>query len=161
MYVTIPIGEAVAAIRAMGVLPAAVTGVTGRGSSVFASVNVHELPGVAGAIRAAARFAGPFEARLDDRGVAGRTWRLELRVSHPVLRFDLSSFVTDAVRVQLANAPAGIATVASEDGATVVLVDLDRAVEAVPALVAGLGGLRPRIDSAALGEQVHVVASLR
>ena len=98
MELTVPITEAVAVLRATDTLPTAVTNVTGRGSSVLASVNVHELPGVAGAVKTAARFAGPFEAQLDDRGIAGRTWTLELRVSHPVLRFDLSSFVTGAVQ---------------------------------------------------------------
>ena len=159
MQVSVPLDEAVAVLRATGTLPAAVTGVTGQGSSVLASVNVHELPGVTSGIRAAARFAGPFEARLDDRGVTGRTWTVELRVAHPVLRFDLSSFVTTAVRQQLATVPAGVATVRTENGATVVEVDLDRAAGMLPVL-AGDRGLRARIDTVSLGTQVRLAASM-
>ena len=159
MLLTVPLDEAVAVLRATGALPAAVTGVTGQESSVHASVNVHELPDVASGIRTAARFAGPFEARLDDRGVTGRTWTVELRVAHPVLRFDLSSFVTTAVQQQLAKAPEGVATVRSENGATVVEVDLDRAAAMLPAL-AGDDRLRARIDTVSLGAQVRVEASM-
>ncbi len=160
MELTVPLDEAVAVLRATGALPTAVTNVTGRGSSVLASVNVHELPGVAGGIKTAARFAGPFEAQLDDRGVVGRTWTLELRVAHPVLRFDLSSFVTTAVQGQLAKAPAGVATARTENGATVVEVDLDRATDLLPALAPAMSGLRARVDVASLGAQVHLAVSL-
>lgn len=157
MELTVPLDEAVAVLRATGALPSAVTNVRGRGRSVLASVNVHELPGVAAAVKTAARFAGPFEAQLDDRGTAGRTWTLELRVTHPVLRFDLSGFVTDAVKQQLAKAPAGVATAHAENGATVVSVDLDAAVAVLPLPAAGL---RPRIEDAQLGEQVRLSASM-
>jgi hypothetical protein len=160
MELTVPLDEAVAVLRATGALPSAVTHVTGRGSSVLASVNVHELPGVAAGIKTAARFAGPFEAQLDDRGVAGRTWTLELRVSHPVLRFDLSSFVTTAVQQQLAKAPTGIATVRSENGATVVDVDLDRAADLLPTVLPATRGLRPRIDTVSLGAGIRLTASV-
>lgn len=160
MELTVPLAEAVALLRAAGALPPAVTNVRGRGGSVLASVNVHELPGVAGAVRTAARFAGPFEAQLDDRGVAGRTWSLELRVSHPVLRFDLSSFVTDAVRDQLAKAPAGVAAVRSENGATVVDVDLDAAANALPALLPASRAVHARVDQAQLGERIRLAVSL-
>lgn len=152
--------EAVAVLRATGALPSAITNVTGRDSSVLASVNVHELPGVAGGIKTAARFAGPFEAQLDDRGVAGRTWKLELRVTHPVLRFDVSTFVTTAVREQLAKAPAGVATVRTENGATVVDVDLDRAADLLPALLPAVRGLRARVDSVSLGAQVRLAVGI-
>jgi hypothetical protein len=160
MELTVPLGEAVAVLRATGMLPKAVTNVTGRGSSVLASVNVHELPDVAPTIKAAARFAGPFEAQLDDRGITGRTWRLELRVAHPVLRFDLSSFVTGAVQQQLAKGPAGVASARTEGGATVVEVDLDRAAALFPTLLPGVPGLRPRVDAVSLGERVHLVVAL-
>ncbi len=160
MELTVPLDEAVAVLRATGALPAAVTGVTGRGSSVLASVNVHELPGVAGGIKTAARFAGPFEAQLDDRGVAGRTWTLELRVAHPVLRFDLSSFVTSAVQDQLAKAPTGVATARTENGATVVDVDLDRATDVLPSLLPAVRGLHARVETVSLGAQVHLAISL-
>lgn len=158
MELTIPLGEAVALVRATGALPKAVTNVTGRGTSVLASVNVHELPDVAPTIAMAARFAGPFEAQLDDLGVTGRSWRLELRVAHPVLRFDLSSFVTAAVQDQLAKAPAGLVTVRTENGATVVEVDLDRAVGLLPMTVPPTA--RPRVESVSLGEWFHLVVGL-
>ncbi len=160
MELTVPLAEAVAALRATDALPKAVTNVTGRGSSVLASVNVHELPGVAPAIKTAARFAGPFEAQLDDRGLMGRTWRLELRVTHPVLRFDLSAFVTGAVQQELAKVPAGVASARTEDGATVVEVDLDRAVALLPGMLPAAQGLRPRVDDVSLGERFHLVVGL-
>lgn len=160
MELTVPLGEAVAALRATGTLPKAVTNVTGRGSSVLASVNVHELPDVAPGIKTAARFAGPFEAQLDDRGVTGRTWRLELRVAHPVLRFDLSAFVTGAVQQQLAKGPADVATARTEGGATVVEVDLDRAAGLLPGMLAAVQGLRPSVEDVSLGEQLRLVVGL-
>lgn len=160
MELTVPLGEAVAALRATGALPKAVTTVTGTGSSVLASVNVHELPDVAGGIKTAARFAGPFQAQLGDRGVTGRTWRLELRVSHPVLRLDLSAFVTDAVRQQLAKVPAGVASARTEGGATVVEVDLDRAAGLLPSALPVVQALRPRIEDVSLGEQLHLVVTV-
>lgn len=158
MELTVPLGEAVALLRAAGALPKAVTNVTGRGASVLASVNVHELPDVAPTIAMAARFAGPFEAQLDDHGVTGRSWRLELRVAHPVLRFDLSSFVTGEVQSQLAKAPAGVATARTENGATVIEVDLDRAVGLLPVTVPPTA--RPRVDAVSLGERFQLVVGL-
>lgn len=155
-----PLTEAVAVLRATGTLPKAVTNVTGRGSSVLASVNVHELPDVPAGVKTAARFAGPFEAQLDDRGVAGRTWTLELRVSHPVLRFDLSSFVTTAVQGQLAKGPAGVATARSENGATVVEVDLDEAGAVLPGVLPAVRGLRARLDSVSVGETIRLAATV-
>ena len=160
MELTVPLTEAVAVLRATGTLPKAVTNVTGRGASVLASVNVHELPDVPGAVKTAARFAGPFEAQLDDRGIAGRTWTLELRVTHPVLRFDLSGFVTTAVQGQLAKAPAGLATARTENGATVVDIDLDRSAALLPDLVPAVRGLHARVDAVSLGEQVHLAVSI-
>ena len=151
-----PIAEAVAVLRATGALPRAVTNVTGRDSTVLASVNVHELPGVAPGIQMAARFAGPFEAQLDDRGVTGRTWRLELRVKHPVLPLEVSGFVTAAVQAELAKGPEGVATARTESGATVIDVDLDRAADLVPAVQ----GLSPRVETVTLGERFHLVAGL-
>ena len=156
MELTVPLDEAVTVLRATGRLPRAVTNVRGRGSSVLASVNVHELPGVAAPIKTAAMLAGPFEAQLDDRGVTGRTWRLELRVAHPVLRFDVSSFVTGAVQAQLAKAPADVVTTRTENGATVIEVDLDRAAGVLPATIA----VRPRIDGVELGERLRLTASV-
>ncbi len=160
MELTVPLGEAVAVLRATGTLPAAVTNVTGRGSSVLASVNVHELPDVAGPVKTAARFAGPFEAQLVDRGVAGRTWTVELRIAHPVLRFDLSSFVTTALQGRLATAPTGVATARTENGATVVAVDLDKAAAVLPALIPAVRGLRARVDAVSLGEPVHLAVTV-
>lgn len=160
MELTVPLGEAVAALRATGTLPKAVTNVTGRDSSVLASVNVHELPDVAPTIKTAARFAGPFEAQLDDRGVTGRTWRLELRVTHPVLRFDLSSVVTGEVQQQLAKVPPGVASARTEGGATVIEVELDRAAALLPGMLPAVQGLQPRVDDVSLGERLHLVVGL-
>jgi hypothetical protein len=156
MELSVPIGEAITVLRATGALPRAVTNVTGRGSTVLASVNVHELPGVAPGIQMAARLAGPFEAQLDDRGVTGRTWRLELRVKHPVLPLEVSGFVTAAVQAELAKGPAGVATARTESGVTVVEVDLDRAADARP----GDHGLRPRVEAISLGGELHLVVGL-
>lgn len=160
MELTVPLTEAVAALRATGTLPKAVTHVTGRGSTILASVNVHELPDVPGAVKTAARFAGPFEARLDDRGVTGRTWTVELRVTHPVLRFDLSSFVTTAVQGQLAKGPAGLAVARTENGATLVEVDLDRAAALLPEIVPTVRGLWVRVDAVSVGELIRLAVSV-
>ena len=159
MELTVPLAEAVAVLRATGVLPQAVTNVTGRGPSVLASVDVHKLPEVPGPVKSAARFAGPFEAQLDDRGIAGRTWTLVLRVTHPVLRFDLSSFVTTAVQGQLGKVPTGLATARAEHGATLIEVDLDNAAALVPDRVPALRGVHVRVEAVSLGEQVHLVVA--
>ena len=92
--------------------------------------------------------------------IAGRTWTLELRVTHPVLRFDLSGFVTTAVQGQLAKAPAGLATARTESGGTVVDVDLDKAAALLPDLVPAVRGLRTRVDAVSLGEQVRLVVAV-
>ena len=159
MELSVPIGEAVAVLQAMEALPRAVTNVRATGSTVLASVNVHELPGVAAPVKAAARFAGPFEAQLDDRGLTGRTWRLDLRVTHPVLRFDLSGFVTAAVQNQLAKA-AGVAMARTESGVTVVEVDLDRAEGLLPGVLPAVRGVRPRVENVSLGDRLHLVVGL-
>jgi hypothetical protein len=160
MELNVPIGEAVAVLRATDALPKAVTNVTGRGSTVLASVNVHQLPDVAPMIRTAAGLAGPFEAQLDDRGVSGRTWRLELRVAHPVLRLDVSGFVTAAVQAQLAKGPSGVATARTETGVTVIEVDLDRVAGLLPGMLPAVKGLQPTVEAISVGDRFHLVAGL-
>ena len=160
MELTLGLEEALTLARAADVLPPAVTDVRGEDRLVRAQVKVHELPGVPGAVRMATRMAGPVDVRVEDRGVAGRTWRVAVVASHPVLRMDLSPFVTDAVRGQLAKLPAGAATVATQDGATVVEVDLDRLGPLVGELLPAARGLRLRVDDAALGSRLHLRASI-
>lgn len=157
MELTVPLAEAVAVLGAAGALPPGISGVRGTGTSVTASVAVHELPDVPNAFRAAARMAGPVEARLDDRGVVGRTWTLALRVEHPVLRFDLSGMVADALRTRLAAVP-GLARVRTAAGATVIDVDLDAAAALLPGLLPAARGLRARIDHVSVGAQVRLAA---
>lgn len=160
MELTLTLAEAVAAARAADAVPPAVTDVRGEARTVRAQVKVHELPGVPGAVKMATRMVGPVDVRVEDRGVTDRTWRVDVVASHPVLRMDLSGFVTDALRGQLRRLPPGVATAHTQDGATVVEVDLDRlgplVVDAFPAA----RGLGVRVDDLALGERLRLAATL-
>lgn len=160
MELRIPLDEAVGALRTTGTLPGAVREVHGEAKAVLARVAVHELPGVSGAVRAATRFTGPVDVRVDDQGISGRTWTLVVHASHPVVRLDLSGFVTDAVRSALASAPAGLASVHSADGRTVVEVDLDAAAALVPLLLPAAQGLHVRVDEVSLGATVLLRATI-
>ena len=77
-------------------------------------------------------------------------------MTHPVLRFDVSGAVTDEVRRQLATVPAGVVVVRTENGATVVEVDLDR----VPDAGVPVRGLRLRVAGVSLGERCHLVVGV-
>ncbi len=156
MELSLPLREAVDVLTAMGVLPGAVTDVRAQGAAVLARVRVDELPGVPGAVRAVARLAPAADARIDDRGVVGRTWTLALEVRHPLLPIDVSGFVTDAVRAQLAKAPAGVAQARWEANRTLVEVDLD----ALPGLLPIPPGVAVVVQDVALGETVRVRAGL-
>ncbi len=156
MELSLPLREAVDVLTATGILPPAVTDVRADGRAVLARVRVDELPGVPGAVRALGRLAPPADARIDDRGVSGRTWTLALYVSHPLLPVDVSGFVTEAVRAQLAKAPTTVARVRSEAGRTLVEVDLDAAAGMLPLPV----GAHVRVETVALGETVRLTASL-
>lgn len=160
MELTLGLDEALSLARAADALPPAVTDVRGEDRLVRAQVKVHELPGVPGAVRMATRMAGPVDVRVEDRGVTGRTWRVAVVASHPVLRMDLSTFVTDAVRGQLAKLPAGAATARTQEGATVVEVDLDRLGPLVGELLPAARGLRLRVDDATLGSRLHLRATV-
>ncbi|MFS0705347.1 hypothetical protein AB6N23_12560 [Cellulomonas sp. 179-A 9B4 NHS] len=161
MELTLALDEALVLARAAQVVPTAVRDVRATGSTVQATVAVHELPGVPGAVKMATRLAGPVDVRVEDRGVTGRTWQVAVVAQHPTLRMDLSSFVTEAVRGQLAKLPAGVATARSEGGATLVDVDLDRLGPLVTSFLPAGRGVAPRVDDVALGERLRLVASVR
>ena len=156
MELSLPLREVVDLLTATGILPPAVTDVRAEGAAVLARVRVDELPGVPGVVRALGRLAPPADARIDDRGVAGRTWTLVLGVHHPLVPVDISGFVTEAVRAQLAKAPAAVARARSEGGRTLVEVDLD----ALPGLLPLPPGARVSVEDVALGETVRLRASL-
>jgi hypothetical protein len=160
MELTLPLDEAVTLLRTAGLLPSAVTDVRGEAAAVTAKVKVDDLPGVPRAVRTMARFAPPADARIDDGGLVGRTWTLSVLVSHPMIPLDVSSFVTDAVRGQLAKAPAGVASARTEAGRTVIGVDLDRLAALLPTLLPAAKGLRVRVDGASLGAQLRLVATV-
>ena len=160
MELTLGLDEALTLARAADALPAAVTDVHGEDRAVRAQVKVHELPGVPGAVRMATRMAGPVDVRVEDRGLTGRTWRAAVVASHPVLRTDLSGFVTEAVRGQLAKLPPGVATVSTEQGASVVDVDLDRLGPLVGELLPAARGLRLRVDDLTLGSLLRLRATI-
>ncbi|QCB92447.1 hypothetical protein [Cellulomonas shaoxiangyii] len=160
MELTLGLDEALVLARAAQALPTAVRDVRASGSTVHATVAVHELPGVPGAVKMATRLAGPVDVRIEDRGVTGRTWQVAVVAQHPTLRMDLSSFVTSAVRDQLAKLPAGVATARSEGGATLVDVDLDRLGPVVTSFLPAGRGVAPRVDDVALGERLRLVASV-
>jgi len=160
MELTLGLDEALTLARAADAIPSAVTDVRGEDHLVRAQVKVHELPGVPGAVRMATRLAGPVDVRVEDRAVTGRTWRIAVVASHPVLRLDLSGFVTEAVRGQLAKLPAGVATVSTQDGATVVEVDLDRLGPLVGEAFPPARGLRVRVDDVELGERLRLTATI-
>lgn len=160
MELTLTLDEALALARAADALPPAVTDVRGDDRAVHARVRVHELPGVPGAVRLATRMAGPVDVRVEDRGVEGRRWRVALVASHPKVRLDLSGFVTDGVRGQLGKLPAGVATASTQDGATVVEVDLDRLGPLVGEVFPAARGLRVRVEDVALGSQLRVTGTV-
>jgi len=160
MELTLRLDEALSLARAADAIPSAVTDVRGEDHLVRAQVKVHELPGVPGAVRMATKLAGPVDVRVEDRGVTGRTWRVALVASHPVLRLDLSGFVTDAVRGQLAKLPPAVATAHTQDGATVVEVDLDRLGPLVGELLPAARGLRLRVDDVALGDHLRLTSTI-
>ncbi len=160
MELTLTLDEALALVRAADALPAAVTDVHGTPGTVRAQVKVHELPGVPGAVRMATRLAGPVDVRVEDRGVTGRRWHVVVVASHPVLRLDLSGFVTDALRGQLAKLPPGVASASTQDGATLVEVDLDRLGPLVGDALPAARTLGLRVDDVALGDRLRLVASV-
>lgn len=160
MELTLALDEALTLARAADAIPSAVTDVQGRAREVRARVKVHELPGVPGAVRMATRLAGPVDVRVEDRGVAGRTWRVAVVATHPAVRLDLSGFVTDAVRGQLTRLPPGVATVHTQDGATVVEVDLDRLGPLVGEAFGPARGLRARVDDVELGDRLRLAATV-
>lgn len=158
MELTLTLAEALTVVRALGLVPDAVEDVRAAGRTVTARVAVHELPGVPGAVRLATRLAGPVDARVEDLGVADRTWRLSVEVRHPLARMDLSAFVTDALRGAVAqHLPAGVVTVTGGEGTTRVAVDLDALGATV---VTPRAGLPVRVEDVALGERIHVRATV-
>ncbi|UZN02893.1 hypothetical protein [Cellulomonas sp. S1-8] len=161
MELTLGLDEALTLARAADAIPSAVTDVRGEARLVRAQVKVHELPGVPGAVRMATRLAGPVDVRVEDRGVTGRTWQVAVVASHPVLRMDLSGFVTDAVRGQLGKLPPGVATVHTAGGATVVEVDLDRLGPLVGEAFPAARGLALRVDDVELGDRLRLAATVR
>jgi len=160
MELTLGLDEALTLARAADALPSAVTDVRGEARLVRAQVKVHELPGVPGAVRMATRLAGPVDVRVEDRGVTGRAWRVAIVASHPVMRMDLSGFVTEAVRGQLVKLPPGVATVHTQEGATVVEVDLDRLGPLVGEAFPAARGLQVRVEDVTLGDRLHLTATV-
>lgn len=160
MELTLPLDEAVLLLRAAGAVPAAVTDVRGEATAVVAKVKVDQVPGVPGAVRTMARFAPPADARIDDQGVTGRVWTLSAHVTHPMLPVDVSGMVTDAVRRQLAKAPAGLASARAEGGRTVVEVDLDALAGVLPRLLPAARDLTVRVDAVSLGAELRLTASV-
>jgi hypothetical protein len=160
--VTLALDEAVTLARASGRLPDAVADVRGDGRVVQARVRLRELTGLPGAARAAARLVDAVDARLEDRGVSGRTWTVALQLVHPMLRAVLAGFVTDALRGWLAKALDGVvsssvevAVVRTEDAGTVVEIDLDALAGLLPVLVPAARGVRVRIEDIGIGERVR------
>ena len=160
MELTLGLDEALTLARAADAIPTAVTDVRGEPRLVRAQVKVHELPGVPGAVRMATKLAGPVDVRVEDRGVTGRTWRVAVVASHPVLRMDLSGFVTEAVRGQLTKLPPGVATASTHEGATLVDVDLDRLGPLVGETFPGARGLLVRVDDVELGDRLRLTATI-
>lgn len=160
MELTLGLDEALTLARTADAVPDAVTDVRGEARTVRAQVKVHELPGVPGAVRMATKLAGPVEVRVEDRAVAGRRWTVAVVASHPMLRMDLSAFVTDAVRKQLGKLPPGVATVYSQDGATFVEVDLDRLGPLVGEAFPAVRGLQVRVDDVMLGDHLRLSARI-
>lgn len=160
MELTLGLDEALTLARTVDALPGAVTDVTGEAGVVRAQVKVHELPGVPGAVRMATKLAGPVDVRVEDRAVTGRTWTVAVVASHPVMRMDLSGFVTDAVRGQLSKLPARVATVHTSEGATLVEVDLDRLGPLVGQVLPAARGLQVRVDGVSLGDRLHLTATI-
>ena len=163
MHLTVPLSEALVALRALDVLPPGVDEVTGGPGEVHAKVRVHELPGVPDAMRLATRLAGAVDVAVIDGGITGRTWRLGLRASSRRVRLDLSAFVTQAVQGRLATLPAGVATASTQGSQTVVEIDLDRAAAlALPLLPSrATAGLSLSLDEVQLGDPVVVKVSVR
>lgn len=160
MELTLGLDEALTLARAADALPPAVTDVRGEPRLVRAQVKVHELPGVPGAVRMATKLAGPVDVRVEDRGVTGRTWTVAVVASHPVVRMDLSGFVTESVRGQLRKLPPGVATAHTQDAATVVEVDLDRLGPLVGEAFPAARGLALRVDQVALGDALRLTATI-
>ncbi|GIG40765.1 hypothetical protein [Cellulomonas phragmiteti] len=160
MELTLGLDEALTLARAADAIPSAVTDVRGEDRRVLAQVKVHELPGVPGAVRMATKLAGPVDVRVEDRGITGRTWGLAVVASHPVMRMDLSGFVTDALRKQLAQLPPGVASVHTREGATLVEVDLDRLGPLVGEMLPAAQGLRLRVDDVSLGDRLRLSATI-
>ncbi|MBD7917524.1 hypothetical protein H9657_04425 [Cellulomonas sp. Sa3CUA2] len=160
MELTLGLDEALTLARAADAIPSAVTDVRGSDRLVQAQVKVHELPGVPGAVRMATRLAGPVDVRVEDRGVTGRTWSVAVVASHPVMRMDLSGFVTEAVRGQLGKLPPGVATVHTHEGATVVEVDLDRLGPLVGEALPAARALPVRVDDLTLGDRLRLTATI-
>lgn len=158
MELTLTLDEALTVVRTLGLVPDGVEDVRAAGRTVTARVAVHELPGVPAAVRLATRLAGPVDARVEDLGVEGRTWRLSVEVRHPLAPLDLSGFVTEAVRgAATSHLPPGVVAVASLEGTTRVAVDLDALGARV---VAPRVGLPVRVEDVALGERIHVRATV-
>lgn len=160
MELTLGLDEALALARAADAVPPAVTDVRSEPRTIRAQVKVHELPGVPGAVRMATKLAGPVDVRVEDRGATGRRWHVAVVASHPVLRMDLSGFVTEAVSKQLRRLPAGVATASTREGATVVEVDLDRLGPLVGQVLPQARGLAVRVDDLSLGDRLHLTASV-
>jgi hypothetical protein len=146
-----PLSEAVSVLRSSRALPAAVTDVEGADGAVTGRIRVQDLPDLPGPLRAATRLAGPVGVRIEDRGLAGRSWTLAVRASHPLVPLDLSSFVTDYLRGALAERHVAGVSVRAEAGQTLVEVDLDVALGPAARLV--------RVDRVELGEQIVLHAA--
>lgn len=145
MQITASLTELVAAAQAADLVPSAVSDVTGAPGQVTAVVRVDELPGINTAVKMAARLAGPVGVTMTVE-LSGAT--LTVVIAAAARGFNVSEQVAPVLTGKLRRLPAGLATVRTADGHTLVDVDLDA--------VARLA--RVRVTAVTIGETVTVTA---
>ncbi|MCL2848494.1 MAG: hypothetical protein FWE61_00430 [Micrococcales bacterium] len=146
MQITAELNEIIDTARAMAMLPTAVTDVAGAPGAITAKVHVDQLPSITGAAKVAAKAAGPVGVTVTSE-LSGSTLTLVIAASARGL--NLSERVAPEVRKRLTRLPAGLVSVRTGDGRTLVDLDLDE--------IARRYKVRP--TSLTLGETITIVGT--
>lgn len=147
MQITAELSKIVDTARTVKMLPDAVTDVAGAPGAITAKVHVDQLPGVSGATKIAAKAAGAVGVTVTTELSAST---LTLVIAASARGINVSERVAPVVRDKLTRIPAGLASVRTADGRTLVDVDLDEVARRYQA----------RPTSITLGETVEVVADV-